>query len=325
MKRTIFFATIIAGILLASCKPGEKEMDSGESYFRHLRFSESPYDQYAGLHEITADEAGDINHYRFSYDNEGRLIELSYGRGDVLLKGSGAGAPLVKIAYVGNREVHNYFNLEGEPVTRSGFYTAEYELDDAGVRKHLRFLDNEGNPVENNNSIAWFDWEILANGQLKENRYNLEGEETVLNEFCPFYELRFSYDENGFLSMMANYQGDTMYNCTVENCGDIGVSYFRFDYNDAGDLTSFNIESLTGQLSNLYWGWARFENKFDDKGNLIDRAMFDQDNEPLGGMSTAVTQTVYDEHGSVIEMKFMNIDRQLVDNPRSGVSVLKYT
>ena len=52
--------------------------------------------------------------------------------------------------------------------------------------------------------------------------------------------------------------------------------------------------------------------------------MFEQDDEPLGGMSVPVTQTVYDEHGSVVEKKFMDMNRQLINDPNSGVSVEKY-
>jgi len=217
------------------------------------------------------------------------------------------------------RDSHN-----GESTTWSGVTTAVYELDEYGSRKGLQFLDKEGNPTENRNGIAWFEWNILPTEQIRENRYNLKGEETVLNEFCPFYELRFTYDNEGWVTNMANYQGDTMYNCTVENCGDIGVSYFSFAYNDAGDLTSFTVSSLTGQLSNLYWGWARFENKYDENGNNIENVMYDQDDEPLAGMSVPVTQMVYDERGLLLERKNMDINRNLINHPQSGVSVLKY-
>ncbi|MEZ4999713.1 MAG: hypothetical protein R2744_03225 [Bacteroidales bacterium] len=47
-----------------------------------------------------------------------------------------------------------------------------------------------------------------------------------MNPFCPFYELRFEYDDNGFVTRMSNYQADTLYNCTAENCGDIGSLIF---------------------------------------------------------------------------------------------------
>jgi len=324
MKNIISISSLFLMLLAFSCQTSNKSADSGTSYWRHLKFSETPFDGFEGLHAITAGEAKDINHYKFSYNDDGQLVSVEYCRGNELLDGSETGASKILISWEDNKEIHHYFNRNGQAMERSGYFAAEYTLDENGVRTGLRFLDREGKPVENRNGIAWYTWEVLANGQVKENRYNLEGKETVLNQFCPFYELRFTYDENGFLRNMANFQGDSMYNCTVENCGDIGVSYFSFDYNEAGDITQFTVSSLTGQLSNLYWGWARFENKYDENGNVIERASFDQDNEPLGGMSVPVIQSVYDEHGALVERKFMDPERNLMDNPRSGISVSKY-
>ena len=324
MKRVISFSYIILILALISCQTGNKTADSGVQHFRHLRFSETPFDQITGNHAIAAAEAGEINNYKFSYDDEGRLVSIEYCRGDQLLNGSRSWAPMIKISYEGNKEIHHYFDIAGEPRDRAGYFAAEYELNDDGVRKGLRFLDKEGNLVENRNGIAWYDWNILANEQLQEKRYNLTGEETIMNEFCQFYELRFTYDEDGYVTNMANYQGDTMYNCTVENCGDIGVSYFAFKYNDAKDVTQFTVSSLTGQLSNLYWGWAKYENKYDEHGYVLERATFDQDNELVGGMAVPVTQMVYDEHGAVVERKNMTPERNLMNHPRSGVAIFKY-
>jgi YD repeat-containing protein len=322
MRQIIAMSLVI--MALAACQSSDEATDSGIQYYRKIKFSETPFDMYEGLHPITAKESRDVNHYRFTYDDMGRLVELQYARGEELLDGSSTGSPRISISYEDNMEIHHFYNRQGEPRSYAGYFRAEYELDPEGVRKHLSFYDRQGNPVENRNGIARYDWERLITGQVKENRYNMEGEETVMNEFCPFYELRFDYDQDGFVTRMANYQGDTMYSCTVENCGDIGVSYFRFDYNDAGDITHFTVENLNGQLSNLYWGWARFENTYDEQGNLIERVMYDQDDEPLGGMSVPVTQMVYDDHGSVVERKYMDIDRQLINNPQTGVSIEKY-
>ena len=324
MRTIALLSTFTLVLAMLSCQSGEKSTDSGIAYFRQLKFSETPFDLITGNHEITAEEAKKVNHYKFTHDDESRLISVEYMRGDELLRGSSTGASRIKISYDGNKEIHHFFDHNGESTTWSGVTTAVYELDEYGSRKGLQFLDKEGNPTENRNGIAWFEWNILPTEQIRENRYNLKGEETVLNEFCPFYELRFTYDNEGWVTNMANYQGDTMYNCTVENCGDIGVSYFSFAYNDAGDLTSFTVSSLTGQLSNLYWGWARFENKYDENGNNIENVMYDQDDEPLAGMSVPVTQMVYDERGLLLERKNMDINRNLINHPQSGVSVLKY-
>jgi hypothetical protein len=324
MRTIALLSALVLVIGMISCQSGEKFTDSGIAYYRQLKFSETPFDLIAGNHEITADEAKKVNHYKFTYDDESRLISVEYMWGDELLRGSSTGASRIKISYDGNKETHHFFDHNGEPSKWGGVSTAVYELDENGNRKGLRFFDKEGNPTENRNGIAWFEWHILPTEQVRENRYNLNGEETVLNEFCPFYELRFTYDDKGWVTNMANYQGDTMYNCTVENCGDIGVSYFSFDYNDAGDLKAFAVRSLTGQLSNLYWGWARFENKYDEHGNNIENVMYDQDDEPLAGMSVPVTQMVYNEQGSVVERKNMDINRNLINNPQSGISVVRY-
>lgn len=325
MRTIAVLSTFTLMLVMLSCQPGEKSTDSGIAYYRQLRFSETPFDIFAGNHEITENEAKRVNHYRFSYDDQSRLTSVEYMRGEKLIRGSSTGAARIKISYEGNKETHHFFDHNGEPSKWGGVYTAVYELDENGTRKGLRFFDKEGNPTENRNGIAWFEWNILPTEQVRENRYNMKGEETVLNEFCPFYELRFTYDDKGWVTNMANYQGDTMYNCTVENCGDIGVSYFSFKYNEAGDLTSFAVRSLTGQLSNLYWGWARFDNKYDKNGNNIENVMYDQDDEPLAGMSVPVTQMVYDDSGLLLEKKSMDISRDLINHPQSGVSVIKYT
>ncbi len=297
MRTIALLSALVLVFGMFSCQSGDKSSDSGIAYYRQLRFSETPFDLFTGNHEITADDAKKVNHYKFTYDEESRLIAVEYMRGDELLSGSSTGASRILISYEGNKETHHFFDHNGESTTWSGVTTAVYELDEYGTRKGLQFLDEEGNLTENRNGIAWFEWQVMPTEQVRENRYNLKGEETVLNEFCPFYELRFTYDDNGWVTNMANYQGDTMYNCTVENCGDIGVSFFAFQYNDAGDLTSFNVKSLTGQLSNLYWGWAKFENKYDENGYTIENVMYDQDDEPLAGMSVPVTQMVYNEQG----------------------------
>lgn len=324
MRTIALLSALVLGLGMFSCQSVDKSSNTGISYYRQLRFSETPFDLFTGNHEITADVAKKVNHYKFTYDEESRLVAVEYMRGDELLKGSSTGASRILITYEGNKEIHHFFDHNGESTKWSGVSTAVYELDEYGTRKGLQFLDKEGNLTENRNGIAWFEWQVMPTEQVRENRYKLNGEETVLNEFCPFYELRFTYNDKGWVTDMANFQGDTMYNCTVENCGDIGVSYFSFKYNETGDLTAFDVRSLTGQLSNLYWGWARFENKYDENGNTIENIMYDQDDEPLAGMSVPVTQMVYNEQGSVVERKNMDINRNLINHPESGISVIKY-
>jgi YD repeat-containing protein len=123
---------------------------------------------------------------------------------------------------------------------------------------------------------------------------------------------------------MANYKADTLYNCTAENCGDIGVSYFTFSPNQVGDVDTFAVYNVIGQMSNLYWGWSKRINKFDENGYPVETVYYDQDNEYVGGKLVPVTQYVYDSHGAVVEQKNMDKDRNLINSPENGVAIIEY-
>jgi YD repeat-containing protein len=178
--------------------------------------------------------------------------------------------------------------------------------------------------VENRNKIHYWTWSVLPDGMVKELRYNLANEEVVMNPFCPFFELRFSYNDKGFMTRMANYKADTLYNCTAENCGDIGVSYFTFKPNEKGDVESFSVFNVFGQMSNLYWGWSKRINKVDENGYVTETAVFDQDDEYVSGKLVPVTQNVYDNHGALIEVREMDKDRNLINNPENGVAITEF-
>ena len=186
------------------------------------------------------------------------------------------------------------------------------------------FLGKDGSMIENRNKIHSWKWSILPDGMVRELRYNLADSEVVMNPFCPFYELRFSYNEKGYVTRMANYMGDTLYNCTAENCGDIGVSYFAFTPNEDGDVESFAVFNVLGQMSNLYWGWSKRITKFDENGYELEEVVYDQDNELVGGKLIPVTQNSYDSHGALIESKNMDKDRNLINSPENGVAITEY-
>jgi YD repeat-containing protein len=314
-------------VILGSCAQNTGKVAESENvkHYRNILFTESPWDATRGTHQITAEEAKTINNYTFTYNDDGRLAEVTYGRGDVLLPDSRLGAARVVMNYEDNREIRTYFDTKGEPTTVNGdVFKAVYTMDDAGFRTGLRFYDKAGEPVENRNKIAYYKWSETIFGDIRENRYNLNDEETVLNEFCPFYELWFTYDEQGRVKRMANYNNDSLYDCTAENCGNIGVSYFDFSMDENGGLLSFSVHSTSGQLSNLYWGWARFEQTLDENGYVVERVMYDQDDELLSGKKVPITQSTYDDSGLLLERKHLDANRQLMEAPWDSVAVRQY-
>ncbi|HWR74779.1 MAG TPA: hypothetical protein VN276_04035, partial [Bacteroidales bacterium] len=305
--------------------PVKKNIKSGTVYYRSLLFSETPYDLERGARELTAEEASDINSYKFTYDDTGRLLSVEFVRGDEPLGYSSmGGAAKITYTYSDNKQIKHFFDENGQQIESGGVFTYEYTVDEKGTRTGLKFFDKEGQPVENRNKIHSWVWVVLDDGMVQEKRYNLANEETIMNQFCPFYELRFSYNDKGYVTRMANYMGDTLYNCTAENCGDIGVSYFEFEPNESGDNLSFSVYNASGQMSNLYWGWSRRVSKFDENGYVLETAVFDQDNEYVGGKSVPVTQYTYDSHGALIEARNMDKDRNIINSPENGVAITEF-
>jgi YD repeat-containing protein len=322
-----FFLALVIGITLASCtgKTTQKNAHSGVEYYRNLQFSETPYDIEKGTHPITAEEAKTINNYKFTYDESGRLLSVEFNRNNVLLDYSSMqGAAKITYEYMNNMQTKHYFNKNNEPIESGGVFASEYALDADGNRVGLMFLGKDGSMIENRNKIHSWKWRILPDGMVRELRYNLADSEVVMNPFCPFYELRFTYNDKGYVTKMANYKADTLYNCTAENCGDIGVSYFTFSPNQAGDVDTFAVYNVIGQMSNLYWGWSKRINKFDENGYPVETVYYDQDNEYVGGKLVPVTQYAYDSHGALVEQKNMDKDRNLINSPENGVAIIEY-
>jgi hypothetical protein len=323
----LLFVTTVFAIFITGCtgKGGHKNGQTRVEYYRNLVFSETPYDTEKGTHKLTAVQAKTINSYKFTYDNSARLLYVEYVRNDSLLSyGSLGGAAKIVYEYKDNKQIKHFSDNKNHPEESSGVFTAEYTLDDKGNRTGLKFFGKNGEPVENRNKINLYVWSILPDGMVRELRYNLAGKETVMNPFCPFYELRFTYNEKGYVTRMANYMADTLYNCTAENCGDIGVSYFTFSPNEYGDVGTFSVFNVKGQMSNLYWGWSKRINKFDENGYVLETVYYDQDNEYVGGKNIPVTQYVYDSHGAVQKMINMDKNRNIINNPETGVAITEY-
>lgn len=327
-KFSILIAVALTvGIAAISCtgESAKKSVHTGVEYYRSIQFSETPYDIEKGTHQITPAQAASINNYKFTYDNSGRLLSVEFGRNNVLLDYSSMGsAAKITYEYKDNKQIKRFFDKNNEQIESSGVFTAEYTLDENGNRTGLKFFGKEGSSVENRNNINSYTWSILDNGMVRELRYNLANEEVVMNPFCPFYELRFSYNDKGYMTRMANYKADTLYNCTAENCGDIGVSYFTFSPNEMGDVEQFSVFNVFGQMSNLYWGWSKRVTKLDENGYALEVEVYDQDNEYVSGKLVPVVQNTFDTHGALIQVKNMDKNRNVINDAESGVAFTEY-
>ena len=322
--KLFFVAAITVAFAACNQKPKQTADDENVAYYRHIQFTETPWDIEKGTHELSAEEAKSVNNYKFTYNDSKQLESVEYNRDGVLLDYSSLGAAKITYTYEGDKQIKRFFDNDNKAVKNGGASVYEYTLNDSGMRVGMRFLDENGESIENRNNIHNYVWTRLDNGMIQELRYNLAEEEVVMNPFCPFYELRFSYDDDGYLVRMANYEEDSLYNCTEENCGDIGVSYFLFENTNKGDVLHFSVHNTTGQLSNLYSGWAKLINIVDENGYQLESTQFDQDDEPLSGKRLPVTKSEYNEHGAIVKRVNMDIDKNIQNDPNNGVAIIEY-
>jgi len=328
-NKFLFFLTFAAilsvGFISCGDKNDGKETSENVKYYRQILFSETAFDNITGNYEITAEEAKIVNNYKFTLDEKQRPISIEFCRDTVLLGYGSTDASKIVISYTDSTETRLYFDKDGKEQEVDGkVFKSVFSLDKTGMRTGLKFYDKEGKQIENRNKIAYYTWSKLPDGMVKENRFNLEDKEVIMNEFCPFFELRFSYNEKGFVTRMANFQADTLSNCTAENCGDIGVSYFSFVISDKGDLNEFAVYNASGKHSNLYWGWSKFVNTVDSLGNVTETIFWDQDEEFLSGKKVPVYQYKYDTHGAKIETVFMDAKKNIINHPESGVAITEF-
>jgi len=328
INKLIFLSGLAIALIIAftSCKSGKNsEVSDNVKYYRQILFSETNFDKITGSREITAIEAKSVNSYKFTLDEKKRPVSIEYCRDTVLLGYGNIDAAKIVISYTDSTETRLYFDKNNKAQEVEGkVFKSVFSLDKSGMHTGLKFFDKDGKQVENRNKIASYTWSKLPDGMVKENRFNLAGKETIMSEFCPFYELRFSYDDRGYVKRLANYQADTLYNCTAENCGDIGVSYFSFLVSDKGDLQEFSVHNASGRPSNLYWGWSKRVNQFDSLGYVTETAFWDQDLEFLSGKNVPVHLYKYDNHGAKIEEIAMDGSKNIINDPKSGIAIKQF-
>lgn len=323
---TRFFIAIFIVTGLYSCRQKESKfrLHQGVEYFRHLKFSESPYDLETGTHPISPEEAGNINNYKFTYDDNGRLASVEYGRGDRLFDYSSMnGVAKVVYEYDGNMQTKFFYNSHSEPLELGGIFAWEYAMDSEGNRIQMMFLGRDGSMIEDDNGIHYWNWTKLPDGIIKETRGNLRDEEVALNSLYPFYELRFTYDDNGYITRMENYRNDSLYNCTSVSCGERGVAYFTFSPDEAGDVKKIEIFNKQGQRS-THLGWSKCVLKYDENGNVVERDFFDENDEPVTGDQIPVIIYDYDEHGALTAVRNFDKENNLINNPLTGAAIIRY-
>ena len=278
-------------------------------FFRHIMFRETPFASYRGIYPVDSKTTPDFAHYKFSYDEQGRVREIQYQINDRIIRGNEVWdsfiwfAPKVKIDYQPNKEVHTYFNSRNEPFTAHGnVFKAVYQLDDKGQRTSLKFYDEKGELSENAWNIHRYEWRF-ANNKVYEKRFDLKGEQRPLRPEFRFFEVELDYDNDGKLTFLKNLglEGKPTNN-------DSGAGIDRIVYDHNGNFTRWQVydkdgNPVEGNRPMVHVG----EHMYDQYGNKVGLRGFDRFGKQIG-FSWGVFEHVraYNEHGNMSEQVMLN-------------------
>ncbi len=291
---------IMAVAIIGSCLLFN-EIAAEEDHFRHIMFRESPYAPYRGIHPIDADTSSNVQHYEFSYDKSNRLIRISQKFGDDLVPAFGTWdsfiwfAAEVRITYQDNKELHSYYNIEGQRTAAHGnVWEAVYELNEAGQRVALSFYGKNNDPVASEWNIHRYEWRPSDDGHVFEKRFNLKGEQEQLRPELAFHEVKLEYDQDGKLMFMRNYG---LNHELINNPS--GAAIDRITYDLAGNFIRWQVYdkdsmAVEGNRPMVHMG----EHLYDVYGNKIGMRGFDRSGNRIPfSWGAMMHRTWYDDRG----------------------------
>jgi len=243
--RSICIVSFVVFILMldSSAKPKKKSLfQTGLiEYYSTIPLRESPYPDFIGVVRLLREEALTRNHYRFEYDEQFRLISVSFRLGNTLRNPNHTAnyfftTPVQKFEYQDKKEIRTFFDRFGNQTSQRGAYREIYTLNQKGKRIGLHFEDKDGNKIENRWGILNYKWEHQKDGSVIENRYNLKGESKSLRPQFEFHTIRLYYEQNGILALMQNIDSK---GSLLENSS--GVAQDKLLFDEEGRWTGWNV------------------------------------------------------------------------------------
>lgn len=296
-------------------------------FFSSIPFRESPYPDFIGIVRITEQMANKRNHYRFEYDNQGQLREVSFRNGETIIYPNHTAnifflTPIIRFDYEESNEVRTFYDRNNNQVTSKGVFKEIFELDNRGRRTSLYFEDDNGNNIENDWGIAKYTWQHQLDGSIIENRYDLKGNEKELRPEFEFYRIKLTYEQNGVISLMQYIDDEGN---LVEN--DSGAAQDKIEFDAKGRWYGWNVLNKDGNLEKgnapnvargidkpNRWGYETGTHYKDEDGNRINSSY------GFGG-----GRRTYDEFGNYLEQKFIDINDNPAPREAFGYTYAKYT
>lgn len=293
-------------------------------YYRHLLFRESPYSDIKGVHQIDKTKAQKETHYRFVYDDQNRVIEVSHRLGDFLINDNDNWdsfiwfSPKMTVEYKENQEIRHFFNrLDDKIETHGKMYKAIFDVDENGKRTAVKFYDKEDNPSENAWNIHTYQWTDLGDGNVLEKRFNLKNEPQPFRPDFTFYTVRLEFGNDDLLDFVHHLDKDgNRINNTMKAAMD------RIVYDQEGNFSRWmvfdkDLKPVEGNAPEFAIG----EHLYDARGNKVELRGFDIIGRnkawPNGGARVLNT---YDSYNNQVEVKILDLKGNVLQHVKREYS-----
>ncbi|WP_374659021.1 hypothetical protein [Inhella sp.] len=295
-----------------------------ETYYAELSFWESPVQALRPQSAISAAEAQTRSHFRVRRDEQGRITEFSYRLGDEIRDIEGfsgnlyLSAPLTRIRYEGDTEVHTFFNRFGHPIEVAGRSKSIYRTDRFGRYLSLRYENAKGEPAANAWGVREYRWIYPADGSVIEDRVDAKGTRLVHRGGFEFKRIRMVFDPRGHLSLMQNIDAEGQLLNTKS-----GAAQYRYFYDNLGRFIRWEVYDAQGRPALGPTNTAGEENDYQGH-DLASITFFGVQGKPaLHDSGAARWLLKHDQFGNTTSVSYTGLKGEPVRN-RYGIGQTRY-
>ena len=256
----------------------------------------------------------DIHRTEYTYKS-GCPIKVAYYGIDGELKAIQQGYAIVRMKYdhKGNQIEWACFNAQDQPCLDLSFgnHLNHRTFDDKGRVKDERYFGIDGQPIEN------------KNGRYGEtNEYDEYGNKSKVVFLGPDGKPRENKDGYAIVRMKYDHKGNRIewacFNAQDQPCLDLSfgnhLNHRTFD--DKGRVKDERYFGIDGQPRENKDGYAIVRMKYDHKGNQIEWACFNAQDQPCLNLSSGrhLTRKIFDDEGRVKDERYFGIGQEPCEN-----------
>ncbi len=237
----------IALILIAGMSSASLAQSVRTENYAVIPFWESPIIPFRGASPISEEVSKGLLHFELDYDSLNRVIQASVKIGDHLKAFEGFSkyqihAPLTKVDFDTNREIHSFYDHLEQPITVMGeVFKKVYDKDDYGRNVRLRYFDKAGNETPNYFGYVRYEWSYERDGSVVEERFDVEGQSGPLRGSFQFMRTRIAFGADGYPNLLQNIDSEG----ALVNAPS-GAATFKYFYDQQGRFDRWEVFDKEG-------------------------------------------------------------------------------